>query len=49
MKGISKEVSLDIEFGGVAKDPWRNEKAGFSVSEKINRKDWGLISLLDIK
>jgi polyisoprenoid-binding protein YceI len=33
---------LDVEFGGVNKDPWGNEKAGFSLSGKINRKDWGL-------
>ncbi len=42
IKGISKEVSLDVEFGGINKDPWGNEKAGFSVSGKINRKDWDL-------
>jgi len=42
IKGISKEITLDVEFGGIAKDPWGNEKAGFSLSGKINRKDWGL-------
>jgi polyisoprenoid-binding protein YceI len=42
MKGVSKEISLAVEFGGVNKDPWGNEKAGFSVSGKINRKDFGL-------
>lgn len=42
IKGISKEVSLDVEFGGVNKDPWGNEKAGFALSGKINRKDFGL-------
>lgn|SRR5690606_35496851 len=42
IKGISQEVSLEMEFGGVNKDPWGNEKAGISVSGKINRKDWGL-------
>lgn len=42
IKGISKEVRLDVEFGGIGKDPWGNEKAGFSVQGKINRKDWGL-------
>lgn len=42
VKGISKEVSLDVEFGGIGQDPWGNEKAGFSISGKINRKDWGL-------
>jgi len=42
IKGISKEVKLDVEFGGIGKDPWGNEKAGYTVSGKINRKDWGL-------
>jgi len=42
VKGISKEVVLDVEFGGTNKDPWGNEKAGFSYAGKINRKDWGL-------
>lgn len=42
IKGIRKEITLDVEFGGVNKDPWGNEKAGFSINGKINRKDWGL-------
>ncbi len=42
IKGISKEVTLDVESGGRMKDPWGNEKAGFSVSGKINRKEWGM-------
>jgi polyisoprenoid-binding protein YceI len=42
IKGVSKEISLDVEFGGINKDPWGNEKIGFSIEGKINRKDWGL-------
>lgn len=42
IKGVSKEIELEVEFGGVNKDPWGNEKAGFSIEGKINRKDWGL-------
>ena len=42
IKGITNEVSLNAEFGGINKDPWGNEKAGFSIEGKINRKDWGL-------
>lgn len=41
-KGVSHEVKLDVEFGGINKDPWGNEKAGFSLEGKISRKDWGL-------
>jgi polyisoprenoid-binding protein YceI len=42
MKGVSKAVTLDVEFGGTNKDPWGNEKAAFSLNGLINRKDWGL-------
>lgn|SRR5690606_5923211 len=42
IKGISKPVKLDVEFGGIGKDPWGNEKAGFTISGKIKRTDWGL-------
>lgn len=42
IKGVRKEVTLDVEFGGISKDPWGNEKVGFSVEGKINRKDFGL-------
>lgn len=42
IKEVSKEIALAVEFGGINKDPWGNEKAGFSIEGKINRKDWGL-------
>ena len=28
IKGIKKQVKLDVEFGGIMKDPWGNQKAG---------------------
>jgi len=43
MRGVSKNVKLNVQFGGILKDPWGNEKAGFTVTGKINRSDWGLI------
>ena len=42
IKGITKRIKLDCEFGGIVKDPWGNEKAGFTITGKVNRKDWGL-------
>jgi polyisoprenoid-binding protein YceI len=42
IKDVTKPVTLTAEFGGVAKDPWGNTKAGFTLSGKINRKDFGL-------
>ena len=43
MKGITKNVKLNVEFGGILMDPWGNEKAGFTVTGKINRSYWGLV------
>jgi polyisoprenoid-binding protein YceI len=43
IKGISKKVVLSVEYGGMMTDPWGNVKAGFSLTGKVNRKDWGLI------
>ncbi len=39
---VTNSVSLDVEFGGINKDPWGNQKAGFSITGKINRKEFGL-------
>ncbi len=43
IKGITKNVKLMVQFGGLVKDPWANEKAGFTLTGTINRTDWGLI------
>lgn len=42
IKDITKEVKLQVSYGGVNKDPWGNQKAGFSLKGKINRSDFGL-------
>ncbi len=42
IRGITKPVTLAVEFDGVAVDPWNNNKAGFSATGEINRKDWGI-------
>lgn len=42
IKGITKQIRLNVEFGGIIKDPYGDEKAGFNITGKINRKDWGL-------
>ena len=42
IKGNAKPVVLNIEFGGIAKDPWGNTRAGFTINGKINRQDFGL-------
>ena len=42
IRGITQPVKLDVEFGGVIKDPWGATRAGFTVTGKINRKSFGL-------
>ena len=42
MRGITKNVKMLVQFGGNITDPWGNEKAGFTLTGKINRSDWGL-------
>ena len=42
IRSITKNVKLEVEFGGVIKDPWGNTRAGFAVNGKINRKEFGL-------
>lgn len=42
IKGITKKIPLTVEFGGIINDPWGNERAGFTITGKINRNDWEL-------
>ena len=42
IRGIERDLTLDGEFMGRGKDPWGNEKAGFTADAKISRKDFGL-------
>jgi polyisoprenoid-binding protein YceI len=40
--GVTKPVTLAVEFGGVATDPWGNSKAFFSASTEFDRESFGL-------
>ena len=42
IKDVTKNITLDVENGGIQKDPWGNMKTGFTITGKINRKDFGL-------
>ena len=42
INGVTKPVTLNVDFGGVNVDPWGNTKAGFSFEGKIKRSDFGL-------
>ncbi|WP_448318073.1 YceI family protein [Streptomyces sp. CO7] len=40
--GVTKEVTIDLEFQGAAKDPFGNERVGFEGRGEILRSDWGV-------
>jgi polyisoprenoid-binding protein YceI len=42
IKGITKPVVLNVEVGGVVVDPYGQTKAGFTVTGKVSRKEFGL-------
>jgi polyisoprenoid-binding protein YceI len=42
MRGVTNTIALDVEFGGIIKDPFGYTRAGFTVAGKVNRKDYGL-------
>ena len=42
IKGVTKEVTLALDYNGKGVDPWGNVKHGFEISGKINRNDFGL-------
>lgn len=42
MRGVSKKIILNAEYGGLTQDPWGNTRFGFSISGKVNRKDFGV-------
>ncbi|WP_255068698.1 YceI family protein [Lacihabitans sp. LS3-19] len=41
--GVTQNVKLEADLGGIVNDPWGNQRAGLSVKTKINRVDWGLV------
>jgi polyisoprenoid-binding protein YceI len=42
IRGVTKEVALEVESMGRAKDPWGAERIGFSAKGRINREEFGL-------
>lgn len=42
MRGVTKEINLDVVYNGTAKDMYGNDIAGFEITGKLNRFDFGL-------
>ena len=41
--GVTRSIALETEYGGRGKDPWGNERLGFTAKGAIDRKDFGLV------
>ena len=42
IRGVTRPITLDVTTEGRGKDPWGNERIGFSATGKLDRKDYGL-------
>jgi polyisoprenoid-binding protein YceI len=42
MRGVTKRITLPVEFLGSGKDPWGNQRMGFTAKTTLNRKDFGI-------
>ena len=42
IRGITKSITLNAEFNGIIRDPWGMTRAGFELTGKLNRKEYGL-------
>lgn len=42
IKDVTREVILESEFSGRAKDPWGNDRVAFTAKASIDRRDFGL-------
>ena len=43
IRGVEKKITLPVVFNGQSKDPWGNERIGFSAAVTLNRKDYGIV------
>jgi polyisoprenoid-binding protein YceI len=41
--GVTKDVTLDVDYKGAVNDPMGNRRIGFEIETKLNRKDFGLV------
>jgi polyisoprenoid-binding protein YceI len=42
LKGVTRPVTLDVEYFGAETDPWGGSRIGFEGTTSISRKDWGI-------
>lgn len=42
IRGVTRPVTLDVEFEGSSPSPWGDQRIGFTASAEVDREDWGL-------
>ena len=42
IRDVTKQITLDVTYNGMVKDPWGNTKAGFKITGEIDRFDYNL-------
>ena len=42
LRGVTKEITLEVDYNGIVEDPYGQTKAGFEFTGSLNRKDFGL-------
>jgi polyisoprenoid-binding protein YceI len=42
IRDVTRPIALEAEYGGRGKDPWGNERVGFTAKGALERKDFGL-------
>ena len=47
MRGVTKDVVLNVNFGGMMQDPYGNTRVGFEITGKINRKAHGVVAPME--
>ena len=42
LRGVTKEITLEVDYNGIVEDPYGQTKTGFEFTGSLNRKDFGL-------
>lgn len=43
MHGVTREITVPVDYLGTARDPWGNDRAGFAASTRLDRKAYGIV------
>jgi polyisoprenoid-binding protein YceI len=47
LRGVTRQISMDVRFTGIVEDTWGNTRAAFQAKTRLNRQDFGLLADLE--